>query len=112
MKHLISLVIRFVFVFVGVCGLWLCVTVPDEMSIEALSDYDYLSEIRELESEGRLGEAEHLADWVLGGSSITNRDAVAAARQEINRKRTSFWGRVKRSVKGFVVGDGTSIEGL
>ena len=112
LKFVKGIIFGFVFILLGVGGLWLCVTVPDEMPIEALSDYDYLSEIRELESEGRLGEAEHLADWVLGGSSITNRDAVAAARQEINRKRTSFWGRVKRSVKGFVVGDGTSIEEL
>ena len=107
-------------VFFGVCGLWLCAMdlfestgeAPLDKQIEAMPDYDYLLEVRELQAKGRLGEAEHLADWVLSGSAITNRDAVSALRVEINRKRTSLWGRSKRAVKGFIVGDGTSIEEL
>ncbi len=111
-----GVVIGFVLILLGVGGLWLdTMDLPEgsgEVPVEALPDYDYLTEMRELEAEGRLGEAEHLADWVLGGSSITNRDEVAAFREEVNRKRTSFWGRAKRAVNGFVVGDGTSIEEL
>lgn len=104
-------------IILGGIGLWLCITTPiDEepldKQVERMPDYDYLPEIHELEAESRLGEAEHLADWVLSGSSITNRDVVAALRTEINRKRTSLWDRSKRAVKGFVVGDGTSIEEL
>ena len=104
-------------IILGLVGLWLCITTPvDEESfvkqIETIPDHDYLPEIRELEAKGRLGEAEHLVDWVLSGSSITNRDEVAALRAEINRKRTSLWNRSKRAVKGFVVGEGTSIEEL
>ena len=104
-------------IILGGVGLWLSIATPvDEepldKQVEAIPDYDYLPEIRELEAEGRLGEAEHLADWVLCGSSISNRDVVAALHTEINRKRTSLWNRSKRAVKGFVVGDGTSIEEL
>lgn len=104
-------------IILGVVGLWLCITTPvDEgpldKQVEMIPDYDYLPEIHELEAEGRLGEAEHLADWVLSGSSITNRDEVVALRTEINRKRTSLWNRSKRAAKGFVVGEGTSIEEL
>ena len=117
MKFVKNIVVGFALVALGAMGLILCLTVPDEMSpdeisLDALADYDYLAEIRELESFGRLSEAEHLADWVLGGSSITNRDAVSAVRAGINRKRMSFWERAKRAVRGFVVGDGTSIEEL
>jgi len=96
----------------GVYGLWFCAMGTFEEDIDALPDYDYIAEIRELESEGRLGEAEHLADFVLKGSSITNRDDVAALREEINRKRTAFWNRAYRAGKGFVVGDGVSLEEL
>ena len=112
-----SIIVGFGGVLLGGIGLWLCITTPvDEESldkqIEAIPDHDYLPEIRELEAEGLLGEAEHLVDWVLSGSSITNRDEVVALRAEINRKRTSLWNRSKRAVKGFVVGEGTSIEEL
>lgn len=101
----------------GGIGLWLCIVTPVgedpiDKQVERMPDYDYLPEIHELEAEGRLGEAEHLADWVLSGSSITNRDVVAALRTEINRNRTSLLGRSKRAVKGFAVGEGTSIEEL
>ena len=96
----------------GVYGLWFCAMGTFEEDIDALPDYDYIAEIRELESEGRLGEAEHLADFVLKGSSITNRDEVAALRAEINKKRTAFWNRAYRAGKGFVVGDGVSLEEL
>jgi len=112
LKLVKSIVIGLVLAILGMIGLGVCVTASDEISPGALSDYDYLQEICELETAGRLGEAEHLADWVLGGSSITNRDVVAAVRERINRNRTSLWSRAKRAVKGFVVGDGTSIEEL
>ena len=112
-----SIVLSSCCIILGGVGLWLSIATPGDgesldKQVEMIPDYDYLSEIRELEAEGRLGEAEHLADWVLSGSSITNRDVVAALRTEINRKRTSLWNRSKRAVKGFVVGDGTSIEEL
>ena len=114
MKLAKSIVIGFALVVLGAIGLRLCVTATesDEIQMDALADYDYLSEILELETAGRLSEAEHLADWVLGGSSITNRDVVSTARTRINRRRMSFWERAKRAVRGFVVGDGTSIEEL
>ena len=114
MKLAKSIVIGFALVVLGAIGLMLCVTATEsgEIPLDALADYDYLSEILELETVGRLSEAEHLADWVLGGSSITNRDVVSTARARINRRRMSFWERSKRAVRGFVVGDGTSIEEL
>lgn len=93
-------------------GLWFCATEPFEEEVEELPDYDWLEEIRGLQEEGRLGEAEQLADWVLDGSDITNRSEVVAVRDEIHEKRTAFWNRAYRAGKGFVVGEGTSIEEL
>lgn len=93
-------------------GLWICATEPFEEEVEELPDYDWLEEIRELKADGRLGEAEQLADWVLDGSDITNRAEVAAVRDEVHERRTAFWNRAYRAGKGFVVGEGTSIEEL
>ena len=107
---------RFLFglvcLLLGGGGLWFCATEPFEDEVEELPDYDWIAEIRELQAEGRLGEAEQLADWVLDGSDITNRTGVAAVRDEIHESRTAFWNRVYRAGKGFVVGEGTSIEEL
>lgn len=96
----------------GGYGLWFCATGTFDSDIDAMPDYDYLKEIRALEFEGRFGEAEHLADFVLKGSSITNRNEIVALREEVNKKRTAFWNRVYRAGKGFVVGDGVSLEEL
>ena len=102
----------FLFLLVGGFGLWLGATKSFEEQVESLPDYDWLAEIRGLAAEGRLGEAEELAGWVLDGSDITNRAEVAAVRDEVHKKRTAFWNRFKRAAKGFFVGDGTSIEEL
>lgn len=102
----------FLCLLLGGGGLWFCASGDFEPTVDNLPDYDYLAEIRELETEGRLGEAEQLADWVLDGSDITNRSEVAAARDEIHERRTAFWNRAYRAGKGFVVGEGTSVEEL
>jgi len=96
----------------GGFGLWFSVTGSFEDKIIALPNYNWLAEIRGLEAEGRLAEAEHLADWVLEESDITNREEVATMRESIHRNRTSLWNRARRIVKGFAKGDGTSIEEL
>ena len=93
-------------------GLWFCATEPFEEEVGEIPDYDWLEEICELQAEGRLGEAEQLADWVLDGSDITNRAEVVAIRDEVHERRTAFWNRAYRAGKGFVVGEGTSIEEL
>ena len=98
--------------FFGCGGLWWCTMGDFEASLERMPDYDYLPEIRELAAAGRLGEAEHLADWVLNGSSVENRDAISAVREEVHRKRTSLASRIYRAGKGFLVGDGASVEEL
>lgn len=112
LKSILKGTLGLVSLLLGGYGLWFCATGTFDSDIGSMPDYDYLKEIRVLESEGRMGEAEHLADFVLNGSSITNRDEVAALREEINRKRTAFWNRVYRAGKGFVVGDGVSPEEL
>lgn len=105
----------------GALGLWLCAiagkftaespkTAWDEL--EDLPDYDYLQEIGELEAQGRLTEAEQLADWVLDGSAITNRAEVAARREAINARRVSFRYRASRAARGFIYGSGASVEEL
>lgn len=93
-------------------GLWFCSTGTLEAELDSLPDYDYLAEIRQLEKDGRLGEAEHLANWVLAGSDVAARDEVEKLRDEIHEKRTSFWNRTYRAGKGFLVGGGTSVEEL
>ena len=112
MKTIRNIVSGFICLLLGGTGLWFCATETFEEKIESLPDYDWLTEIRGLESEGRLGEAEHLADWVLDGSAVTNRTEIEKMREDIHSKRSSFWGRARRSVKGFIKGDGTSIEEL
>ena len=97
---------------VGCAGLWLCATPTLEEEINALPDYDFIEEIRSLDKEGRLAEAEHLADWVLESSNAVARAEVLGLRDEIHKRRTSFWNRARSAVKGFVKGDGTSVEEL
>ena len=96
----------------GGYGLWFSAKWTSEENLDSLPDHDYIVEIRELESAGRLGEAVHLADFVLERSSITNRDEVAVLREQINKRRTAFWNRMCRAWKGFLVGDGASLEEL
>lgn len=96
----------------GGFGLWFSATGSFEGEITSLPNYNWLAEIRGLEAEGRLAEAEHLADWVLEESDIPNREEVAEMRESIHRNRTSLWNRARRIVKGFVKGDGTSVEEL
>lgn len=89
-------------------GLWFCAT----GEFEETPDYNYLEEIRALEKENRLGEAEHLADWVLEGDDVASRDEIQALRDRIHKERTSFWKRAHRAGQGFVTGNGVSVEEL
>ena len=96
----------------GCAGLCFCATSTLEEKISTLPDYDFVEEIRNLDKEGRLAEAEHLADWVLGGSNAVSQSEVQGLRDEIHKRRTSFWNRARRAVQGFIKGDGTSVEEL
>lgn len=96
----------------GCGGLWFCAAGDYESGIARLPDYDYLAEIRSLEAEGRLAEAEHLADWVMEGSNAVSRAEVQGLRDRIHKRRTSFWNRARRTITGFIKGDGTSVEEL
>jgi hypothetical protein len=93
-------------------GLWFCATGEFEETLDSLPDYNYLEEILALEKEKRLGEAEHLADWVLEGDNVASRDEIQALRDRINKERTSFWKRAHRAGKGFLTGNGVSVEEL
>ena len=106
------LVLGFVSLLLGGGGIWLSVTGRFEEDIESVPDYDYLQEIMGLESEGRLNEAEHLADWVLNGDNVPAYAEVQDVRDRIRIRRTSFWSRAYRAGRGFVVGDGVSMEEL
>ena len=93
-------------------GLWFCATGDFESEIARLPNYDYLTEIRSLEQEGRLAEGEHLADWVLHGSNAVSQTEVQGLRDRIHKRRSSFWNRARRTITGFIKGDGTSAEEL
>ena len=107
-----KLFIGLICLLLGGTGLWFSATGSLEDKITALPNYNWLAEIRGLEAEGRLAEAEYLADWVLEESDIPNREEVATARESIHRKRTSFLNRARLTVSGFIKGDGTSVEEL
>lgn len=111
-RQLNRLFIGLTCVLIGSGGLWYCATGDSRSVVTELPDYDYLNEIRELEKDGRLGEAEQLADWVLDGSVVTNRDEVVARRDAIHEMRTSFQSRAKRILSGFIKGEGTSVDEL
>lgn len=96
----------------GCSGLWFCATPTFEEKMDTLPDYDFIEEIRGLDAEGRLAEAEHLADWVLESSNVVARSEVLGLCDEIHKRRTSFWNRARSAVRGFVKGDGTSVEEL
>ena len=112
MKTIRNIVSGLICLLLGGTGLWFSATGSFEDEITSLPNYNWLAEIRGLEAEGRLAEAEHLADWVLEESDIPNREEVATTRESIHRKRTSFLNRARLTVKGFIKGDGTSIEEL
>lgn len=80
--------------------------------LEALPDYDYLSEIRALQSDKRLMEAEQLADFVLAECDVATRSEVERLRNDIHENRTAFWNRTWRVVKGAAWGEGHSVEEL
>ena len=84
----------------------------DISEIEGLPDYDYIAEIKDLRNEGRLMEAEQLADFVLENCNVSTREDVRSIREEIEKERTALWHRAWRGVKGFVVGEGHSVEEL
>ena len=108
-KHSIA---GLVCLLLGGGGLWFCTTGDFESEIARLPNYNYLAEICGLKSEGRLAEAEHLADWVLENSNAVSRAEVQGLRDGIHKRRTSFWNRARRTVNGFIKGDGTSVEEL
>ncbi len=80
--------------------------------LTSLPDYDYLPEIRELQSKGKLAEAERLADYVIEGSEITNKTEIVALRAEIHKERTAFVNRVLHFLRGLATGEGNSAEEL
>lgn len=109
LKHIL---LGVVCLLLGGGGLWFCATGDFESEIAKLPNYGYLVEIRNLEQEGRLAEAEHLADWVLEGSDSVSRAEVQGVRDRIHKRRSSFWNRARRTITGFIKGDGTSVEEL
>ena len=86
--------------------------VSTERVLDYLPDYNYLEEILELRAEGRLTEASELADFVLANCDVKSREEIVVLKHEIDEQRTSFWNRTKRAVRGFVVGEGKSVEEL
>ena len=112
LKKLKKFISGLVCLLLGGSGLWFCATGDFEKTLDSLPDYNYLEEIRGLEKEKRLGEAEHLADWVLEGDDVASREEIQALRDRIHKERTSFWKRAHRAGKGFVTGNGVLVEEL
>lgn len=83
------------------------------MQLAALPDFDYLGEVRYLQAAGRYGEALMVADAGMdalkeeaggAGAEAGARDALAAARADVERARSSWLRRVKDVGIGAVTG--------
>lgn len=77
-----------------------------------LDDYDYVTDIEALRREGHLSEALELARYVRSHPDLPGHDEAAALEIEIDGELRSLWGRSKRTVAGFVTGEGETYEAL
>lgn len=104
--------------WIGV-SLWLlglvCAAVPHVIvrcRIALLPDHDYLPEVQQLHAEGKLSEAEDLADFVLAHCDGSNRVDFVELRDKIHQERVGYWSVTKRAGKGFLLGEGETTEEL
>lgn len=104
--------------WIGV-SVWLlglvCATIPQVIvrcRVAVLPDHDYLPEVRQLYSEGKLSEAEDLADFVLAECGGSNRVEFVTLRDKIHQERVGYWAVSKRAGKGFLLGEGETTEEL
>lgn len=77
-----------------------------------LDDYDYIADIEALRREGRLSEALDLARYVRSRPDLPGQDEAGALEIEIDGELRSLWGRSKRTVAGFVTGEGETYEAM
>lgn len=77
-----------------------------------LPDHDYLADIAELRREGHLGEARELARYVATHPDLPRSAEAARIEKELDREISSFWGKSRRAVRGFVFGEGSTVEAM
>lgn len=83
-----------------------------EESLEVLPNYNYVSDIKTLKEEGKLGEALDMARFVISHPDMPGQEDAKALEKDLENERTSLWGRTKRATRGFVTGSGNSTEEL
>jgi hypothetical protein len=81
-----------------------------KQSLEALPNYNYISDIKTFKEEGRLSEALEISRFVIRNPDMPGQVEAEALENEIEGELTALWGKTQRAIKGFVLGTGNSVE--
>lgn len=80
--------------------------------IERMPNYNFIPEIQSLRAEGRHSEALELAKYILQNPDLPGQEEAEQLAQEIEHERNSLIEGAKEALKGFISGDGESIQAL
>lgn len=107
-KHVVAgLCYLFFAVMLGTCAF----PILDETDLELLPNHDYIDEINKLRTESA-EEAKQLAQYVFETEGMPNQDKARKIFNEIEKDQKNWWNRLCRVVRGFITGEGGSIEEL
>lgn len=76
----------------------------------AMPNYNYIPDIKELDSQGRKSEALELARYILQTPELPGQEEAKELANKLESELDSIWGKTKRVMSGFVFGEGNSIE--
>jgi hypothetical protein len=74
------------------------------------SDYNYVPAVKKLHEEGKLDEAISLAQYIQKVPGMPGKQDAAQLEAELVKEKRSWLGKADRTMHGFVVGEGHSIE--
>ena len=75
-----------------------------------MPDHDYYAEIKDLKSQGKVGEALAICKYVQTQDKMPNHDAIVALGVDIEREQASWFGKCSRFGSGFLSGKMNSSE--
>lgn len=92
--------------------LWSSITNSSEYieNVTNLPNYNYIPDVKKLKEEGKLQEALELTRFILKHPDMPGQEEAKILEQELETEINSLWGKIKRSISGFVWGSGNSIE--